>query len=187
MKKLLVTLAICTGLSAYANDSLTVVNTQTENNPQSVNENAYTERKISAITETGMTYMFGKPAFNIYQAVGIKVNPYLFIGEGVGIQIQNTNQWQFQLLTDMRVHALNKWVTPTFTLQAGLNKTGNKNPVNEKTQKILSENSMSLNAGTGVLFRVKENASFSLTGGYSLISDFKTNFNGGFVKFAYLF
>lgn len=183
MKKLLVTLAICTGLSAYANDSLNVVN---DNSP-AINENDYAERKISAITETGMNYIYGKPFFSIYQAVGAKLNPYVFIGEGVGIQIRNTNQWQFQLLTDLRVHALNKWITPTFTIQAGLNKTGKAALTNEKSQKQLGENSMALNLGTGVLFRVKENASFSLTGGYNLNTDFKTNFNGGFVKFAYQF
>ena len=61
MKKLLVTLAICTGLSAYANDSLTVAN-----NSQDVNENDYAERKISAITETGMNYIYGNPQFSSF-------------------------------------------------------------------------------------------------------------------------
>lgn len=189
MKKLLTAVIILVGLSANAQDSTLNNINKTANTTFNAldNNEVYAERKISTITEAGVTYTYGKPLFSVYQAVGAKLNPYIFIGEGVGIQINNTNQWQMQILTDLRIHALNKWVTPTFTLQAGLNKVGKSSLSNEKSTKTLKDNSMNINAGAGVLFRVKENVSFSLTGGYSLFSDFNNSFNGGFAKFAYVF
>ncbi len=84
----------------------------------------------------------------------------------------------------MRAYVLDKKVTPMFTVQAGLNKVSNS-PVDEK--KKLNDTQFTMNAGTGILIKARENASFTINGGYTLFTDFKNNINGGFVKVGYVF
>ena len=144
----------------------------------------YNERRFSAITETGAVFASGKGYFNLYQVVGVRLNPYFFIGQGVGIQVANKNAYQFQTTLDLRAYVLDKKVTPMFTVQAGLNKVGNAT-YNEV--KKLNDTQFTMNVGTGVLVKAKEKASFTLNGGYTLFTDFKNSINGGFIKVGYIF
>lgn len=67
--------------------------------------NDYWQPGISSITELGASFMYNQRFVNIYQALGGRVNPYLFIGGGVGVQVKNSSTYQFQLLADVRVNA----------------------------------------------------------------------------------
>ncbi|MEN9447460.1 MAG: hypothetical protein RJA25_750 [Bacteroidota bacterium] len=147
----------------------------------------YNESRFSTITEVGSTFAYHKAYFNVYQVLGIRVNPYFFIGQGLGVQVSNNKIYQFQATIDMRAYALDKKITPMFTLQAGLNKVGNAPYDNYESPKKLGNTQFILNAGTGILIYAKPNASFTINGGYTLFTDFKNNANGGFVKVGYVF
>ncbi|HNE50683.1 MAG: hypothetical protein U0T31_09530 [Chitinophagales bacterium] len=160
--------------------------TTTALNPTANNDEAYyNERRFSAITEAGTVLVYHKAYFNIYQVVGVRVNPYFFIGQGVGIQVSNKNMYQFQATVDLRAYALDKRITPMFTVQAGLNKVGNA-PIQSEA-KQLNDTQFTTNVGAGILIKAKENASFTINGGYTLFTDFKNSANGGFVKIGYVF
>lgn len=194
-KTLLVTATLFIGLASFAenNTETTTVSTVniekeatasgTELNTE-VAEAYYYERRFSAITEMGTTLVRTQPYFNIYQAIGVRVNPHFFIGQGFGLQVSNNKLLQIQATADMRAYVLDKKVTPMFTVQAGLNKVSNS-PVDEK--KKLNDTQFTMNAGTGILIKARENASFTINGGYTLFTDFKNNINGGFVKVGYVF
>lgn len=160
-----------------ATASVTELNTEAE-------EEYYYERRFSAITEIGATIARTQPYFNIYQVIGVRVNPHFFIGQGFGLQVSNNKLLQIQATADMRAYVLDKKVTPMFTLQAGLNKVSNS-PVDEKQK--LNDTQFTMNAGTGILIKARENASFTINGGYTIFTDFKNNVNGGFVKIGYVF
>jgi hypothetical protein len=195
-KTLLVTATLFIGLTSFAEnntETTTTVSTvniekeaaasATELNTEAAEEYYY-ERRFSAITEMGTTFARTQPYFNIYQAIGVRVNPHFFIGQGFGLQVSNNKLLQIQATADMRAYALDKKVTPMFTVQAGLNKVSNS-PVDEK--KKLNDTQFIMNAGTGILIKARENASFTINGGYTLFTDFKNKINGGFVKVGYVF
>lgn len=164
-------------------------NTTTPNEGSSFgeqDETSFWEPGISSITELGASFMYNQKFVNIYQAVGGRINPYLFIGGGVGVQVKNTSTYQFQLLADVRVNALNKRVTPIFMTQFGLNKVGPETLYN-KEQKYLGNTQFNLNLGSGILVRALPNAAFTLNGGYSLFTDFNKNIHGAFIKIGYVF
>ena len=142
------------------------------------------ERRFSAITEIGTTFAQTQPYFNIYQVIGVRVNPYFFIGQGFGLQVSNNKLLQIQATADVRAYVLDKKVTPMFTVQAGLNKVSNS-PVDEK--QALNDSQFIMNAGTGILVKARENASFTINGGYTIFTDFNKNAHGGFVKVGYVF
>ena len=114
----------------------------------------------------------------------MRVNPYFFIGQGVGLQVSNNHLYQVQTTADIRTYVLDRKVTPMFTVQVGVNKVGNA-PENEK--KKLNDTQLTMNAGAGILVKARENASFTINGGYTIFSDFKNNVQGGFVKVGYVF
>jgi hypothetical protein len=130
--------------------------------------------------------MYNQRFVNVYQVLGGRVNPYLFIGGGIGVQVKNPNAYQFQILADVRVNPLDKRVTPVFMAQIGLNKVGPETLYN-KEQKYLGNTQMNVNLGTGILVRALPNAAFTLNGGYSLFTDLKGNIHGAFVKIGYVF
>ena len=134
----------------------------------------------------GASFMYNKRFVNIYQAVGARINPYLFIGGGVGVQVKNSSTYQFQLLADVRVNAIDKRVSPIFFTQFGLNKVGPETLYTEN-QKYLNNTQFNLNLGTGILVKALPNAAFTINGGYSLFTDFNKSINGGFVKIGYVF
>lgn len=194
-KTLLLTAALFTGFASFAGEnSLTTTNTApetvatapvaTEEATLNTDEEYVYERRFSAITEIGTTFAYHKPYFNVYQVVGVRVNPYFFIGQGVGLQVSNNKLLQLQATVDIRTYILDKKVTPMFTVQAGLNKVSNA-PVDEKKQ--LGDTQFTMNAGTGILIKAKENASFTINGGYTVFTDFKNSVHGGFVKIGYVF
>jgi hypothetical protein len=115
-------------------------------------------RRFSSITEIGSVIAYGKPYFNIYQAVGVRVNPYFFIGQGVGLQVSNNHLYQVQTTADIRTYVLDR-----------------------------NDTQLTMNAGAGILVKARENASFTINGGYTIFSDFKNNVQGGFVKVGYVF
>ncbi len=204
MKKLLLTIGLFTGIATYATDinavgvtnnvnekiiTSTIAETKVGDEPSSFGNDESTthwESGVSAITEIGASFMYDKRFVNIYQAVGARINPYLFIGGGVGVQVKNSSTYQFQLLADIRVNAIDKRVTPIFFTQFGLNKVGPETLYNEK-QKSLGSTQFNLNLGTGILVKALPNAAFTINGGYSLFTDFNKNINGAFVKVGYVF
>ena len=114
----------------------------------------------------------------------MRVNPYFFIGQGFGLQVSNNKLLQIQATADVRAYVLDKKVTPMFTVQAGLNKVSNS-PVDEK--QALNDSQFIMNAGTGILVKARENASFTINGGYTIFTDFTNSVHGGFVKIGYVF
>ena len=204
MKKLLLTIGLFTGIAAYASDinaventtntnekiiTSTTVETKVGDEPSSFGNDETTthwESGISSITEMGASFMYNKRFVNIYQAVGARINPYLFIGGGVGVQVKNSSTYQFQLLADVRVNAIDKRVSPIFFTQFGLNKVGPETLYTEN-QKYLNNTQFNLNLGTGILVKALPNAAFTINGGYSLFTDFNKSINGGFVKIGYVF
>lgn len=186
-KTFLIAATIIVGFAAHAETN----NTETidETNTINTEDDFYSsERRFSAITEVGSTFVFGKAYFNAYQAFGMRVNPYFFIGQGLGVQVFNKNMYQLQATVDLRAYALDKKVTPMFTVQAGLNKVGNA-PYDDSYEKKKQLNSTQfiMNAGSGILIKAKPNASFTINGGYTLLTDFKNSVHGGFVKVGYVF
>lgn len=192
MKKLILLAAtVFIGFASYAEDSSvetpTNIATTTETTEAATinNDEVYVyERRFSAITEIGTTFAQTQPYFNIYQVIGVRVNPYFFIGQGFGLQVSNNKLLQIQATADLRAYVLDKKVTPMFTVQAGLNKVSNS-PVDEK--QALNDSQFIMNAGTGILVKARENASFTINGGYTIFTDFKNNTHGGFVKVGYVF
>lgn len=192
MKKLILLAAtVFIGFASFAEDSTvetpTNIATTTETTEAATinnNEVYVYERRFSAITEIGITSAQTQPYFNIYQVIGVRVNPYFFIGQGFGLQVSNNKLLQIQATADLRAYVLDKKVTPMFTVQAGLNKVSNS-PVDEK--QTLNDSQFIMNAGTGMLVKVRENASFTINGGYTIFTDFKKNAHGGFVKVGYVF
>ncbi len=143
-------------------------------------------RRFSSITEMGSTIAKGQGYFSVYQAVGFRVNPHVFIGEGIGIQTAPERGIQVQLLTDLRVYALDRKVTPVFLVQAGMNKGGN-GTFSQSEKERLGDTQLNINAGAGVMFKARPNAAFTLNGGYSLYSDMNRNLHAAFVKIGYVF
>ena len=194
MKNLLLTIGLFAGIATYATDNNTIATTtETLTTTPATTEQSsfgddaeetFWEPGVSSITELGASFM--QRFANIYQAVGGRVNPYLFIGAGIGVQVKNPNAYQFQILADVRVNPLDKRVTPVFMTQFGLNKVGPETLYN-KEQKYLDNTQFNLNLGTGILVRALPNAAFTLNGGYSLFTDFKQNIHGAFVKIGYVF
>ena len=192
MKKLILLAAtVFIGFASYAEDTTaeTPTNnaTTTETTEAAIinNDEVYVyERRFSAITEIGTTFAQTQPYFNIYQVIGVRVNPYFFIGQGFGLQVSNNKLLQIQATADVRAYVLDKKVTPMFTVQAGLNKVSNS-PVDEK--QALNDSQFIMNAGTGILVKARENASFTINGGYTIFTDFNKNAHGGFVKVGYVF
>lgn len=200
MKKLLLTIGLFSAIATYAADInstekttiatenvSTVAETSIEPSSFGSTENETNwEPGFSTITELGASFMYNQRFVNIYQAVGGRINPYLFIGAGVGVQVKNPGNYQFQLLADIRVNPIDKVVSPVFFTQFGLNKVGPETLYN-KEQKYLGNNQFNLNLGTGIIVRALPNAAFTLNGGYSLFTDFNKNINGAFVKVGYIF
>ncbi len=192
MKKLILLAAtVFIGFASFAEDSTAetptnnVTTTETTEAAIINNDEVYVyERRFSAITEIGTTFAQTQPYFNIYQVIGVRVNPYFFIGQGFGLQVSNNKLLQIQATADVRAYVLDKKVTPMFTVQAGLNKVSNS-PVDEK--QALNDSQFIMNAGTGILVKARENASFTINGGYTIFTDFNNNVHGGFVKIGYVF
>lgn len=162
------------------------VTTETGLNPMADSDETYNyERRFSTITEVGTIFAYNKAYFNVYQVIGMRVNPYFFIGQGVGIQVSNMNMYQFQTTVDLRAYVLDKKVTPMFTVQAGLNKVGNAPILSEAKQ--LNDTQFTTNIGAGILIKAREKASFTINGGYTLFTDFKNKESGGFIKIGYVF
>lgn len=191
MKKTLLTTAIVlTGIALFANDTenetiiTEVTNTKDVSTTLDNQEDFYYIRRFTSITELGTTFAYSKPSFTMNQVIGVRVNPYFSIGQGFGLQVSSEKLVQLQTTLDMRMYLLDKKITPMFTVQAGLNKVSNA-PVGEN--KNLKDAQFMLDAGTGLLFKAKENASFTLNGGYTMFTDFNKTINGGFVKIGYVF
>ena len=192
MKKLILLAAtVFIGFASFAEDNTvetpTNIATPTETTEAAIinNDEGYVyERRFSAITEIGTTFAQNQPYFNIYQVIGVRVNPYFFIGQGFGLQVSNNKLLQIQATADVRAYVLDKKVTPMFTVQAGLNKVSNS-PVDEK--QALNDSQFIMNAGTGILVKARENASFTINGGYTIFTDFTNSVHGGFVKIGYVF
>ncbi|MFN8236670.1 MAG: hypothetical protein U0T77_00750 [Chitinophagales bacterium] len=190
MKKLLftactfITFAVFANDDAISNSSMPAAETGLET-PNTEEAPVEYERRFSTITEVGTAFVYNKPYFNLYQAIGIRINPYLFIGQGVGLQVSGNKLLQIQATADIRAYVLDRRVTPIFLLQAGLNKVSKAPETAE--QKRPGDTQFLMNIGSGVLFKARENASFTLNGGYSLFTDFKKNSHGGFIKIGYVF
>ena len=192
MKKLILLAAtLFIGFASYAEDTTAETPTNNATTTETTeaatinNDEVYVyERRFSAITEIGTTFAQTQPYFNIYQVIGVRVNPYFFIGQGFGLQVSNNKLLQIQATADVRAYVLDKKVTPMFTVQAGLNKVSNS-PVDEK--QALNDSQFIMNAGTGILVKARENASFTINGGYTIFTDFNNNVHGGFVKIGYVF
>ena len=87
------------------------VTTETGLNPMADSDETYNyERRFSTITEVGTIFAYNKAYFNVYQVIGMRVNPYFFIGQGVGIQVSNMNMYQFQTTVDLRAYVDRKSV-----------------------------------------------------------------------------
>lgn len=189
MKRLLLAVFTFITYAAFSNDdeissSMPAAETGVETpNPEELSVGY--ERRFSTITEAGTAFMYSKPYFNLYQAIGIRINPYLFIGQGVGLQVSDNKLLQIQATADIRAYVLDKRVTPLFLLQAGLNKVSKAPETTEQNRP--GDTQFLMNIGSGVLFKARENASFTLNGGYSLYTDFKNNTHGGFIKIGYVF
>jgi hypothetical protein len=192
MKKLILLAAtVFIGFASYAEDTTAETPTNNATTTETTeaatinNDEVYVyERRFSAITEIGTTFAQTQPYFNIYQVIGVRVNPYFFIGQGFGLQVSNNKLLQIQATADVRAYVLDKKVTPMFTVQAGLNKVSNS-PVDEK--QALNDSQFIMNAGTGILVKARENASFTINGGYTIFTDFNNSVHGGFVKIGYVF
>ena len=188
-KTILALMGLFVGLVSFADDNSLNTAVMPETAPAEATmapeeEEYIYVRHFSSITEIGSVIAYGKPYFNIYQAVGVRVNPYFFIGQGVGLQVSNNHLYQVQTTADIRTYVLDRKVTPMFTVQVGVNKVGNA-PENEK--KKLNDTQLTMNAGAGILVKARENASFTINGGYTIFSDFKNSVQGGFVKVGYVF
>jgi hypothetical protein len=116
MKKLILLAAtVFIGFASYAEDTTaeTPTNnaTTTETTEAAIinNDEVYVyERRFSAITEIGTTFAQTQPYFNIYQVIGVRVNPYFFIGQGFGLQVSNNKLLQIQATADVRAYVLDK-------------------------------------------------------------------------------
>jgi hypothetical protein len=196
-KTFVLAVSLCFGLASFAENNIensstaatTEINQHEANvttlEPEGENlEVSGVERRFSAITEVGSVIRTDKAYFSIYQVLGMRINPYVFIGQGLGVQVSKNKNYQLQATVDLRTYVLDKKVTPMFTVQAGLNKT-NEYASNEARK--LNDIQFLLNAGTGILVKAKENASFTINGGYSLYTDFNKNMHAGFVKVGYVF
>ncbi|MCC6516065.1 MAG: hypothetical protein IT275_06880 [Chitinophagales bacterium] len=187
-REFLVAVMALFSMTAFANGndvSIEPTNVTVENNSEATAEEFYEyDRRFSAITEVGTAFAGNQAYFNLYQAIGMRINPYFFIGQGVGIQVSNNRIYQMHTTADFRAYVLDKKVTPMFIVQAGINKVGN---APETETKQLKDLQLMMNAGTGILIKAKPNASFTINGGYTLYSDFKQNIHGGFVKVGYVF
>ncbi len=200
MRNVLLILGLFAGISSYAADSKETATTTTATTTEvttteAVDPSAFgketneivNNRRFSSITEVGASFITSENRFfNVYQAVGVRINPYVFIGEGLGVQAGKNKTFNIQLLTDLRVNVLNKRVTPVFLAQIGLNKVGGDVIYTTKERKM-SDTQMNINLGTGILFKATDRAAFTLNGGYSLYTDFNKNQHGGFVKIGYVF
>lgn len=134
MKKLLITtVALFLGITIYAENNIaenpsaiTTTSIETALPPaeeEDIVEEDFTEvRRFSSITEIGSAFVYDKAYFNIYQAFGMRVNPYFFIGQGLGLQVSNNSLLQLQATLDARAYILDKKVTPMLTMQIGMNK-----------------------------------------------------------------
>ncbi len=195
-KTVLLAVGLLFGISMYATDNLEnttsteTISTQTEENLDVTEttledaEEVAPERRFSAITEVGSVIRKDKSYFSVYQVVGMRINPHVFIGQGLGVQVSKNKVYQLQATLDLRTYVLDKKVTPMFTVQAGINKS---NELMDNESKKLHDIQFLLNAGTGVLIKAKENASFTINGGYALYTDFAKNVHAGFVKVGYVF
>lgn len=197
MKKLLITtVALFLGITIYAGNNIaenpsaiTTTSIETALPPaeeEDIVEEEFTEvRRFSSITEIGSAFVYDKAYFNIYQAFGMRVNPYFFIGQGLGLQVSNNRLLQLQATLDARAYILDKKVTPMLTMQIGMNKVSYA-PVFEN-KATLKDMQFVMNAGAGILIKAKEKASFTINGGYSIFTDFDNNLQGGFVRIGYVF
>jgi len=197
MKKLLITtVALFLGITIYAENNIaenpsaiTTTSIETALPPaeeEDIVEEDFTEvRRFSSITEIGSAFVYDKAYFNIYQAFGMRVNPYFFIGQGLGLQVSNNSLLQLQATLDARAYILDKKVTPMLTMQIGMNKVSYA-PVFEN-KATLKDMQFVMNAGAGILIKAKEKASFTINGGYSIFTDFDNNLQGGFVRIGYVF
>jgi len=114
MKKLLITtVALFLGITIYAENNIaenpsaiTTTSIETALPPaeeEDIVEEDFTEvRRFSSITEIGSAFVYDKAYFNIYQAFGMRVNPYFFIGQGLGLQVSNNSLLQLQATLDAR-------------------------------------------------------------------------------------
>lgn len=197
MKKLLITtVALFLGITIYAGNNIaenpsaiTTTSIETALPPaeeEDIVEEDFTEvRRFSSITEIGSAFVYDKAYFNIYQAFGMRVNPYFFIGQGLGLQVSNNRLLQLQATLDARAYILDKKVTPMLTMQIGMNKVSYA-PVFEN-KATLKDMQFVMNTGAGILIKAKEKASFTINGGYSIFTDFDNNLQGGFVRIGYVF
>lgn len=197
MKKLLITtVALFLGITIYAENNIaenpsaiTTTSIETALPPaeeEDIVEEDFTEvRRFSSITEIGSAFVYDKAYFNIYQAFGMRVNPYFFIGQGLGLQVSNNSLLQLQATLDARAYILDKKVTPMLTMQIGMNKVSYA-PVFEN-KATLKDMQFVMNAGAGILIKAREKASFTINGGYSIFTDFDNNLQGGFVRIGYVF
>ncbi len=195
-KTILLATSFLLGASLYATDNLEnttsveAISTQTEETLDVTStelddaEEITPVRRFSSITEVGSVIRKDKSYFSLYQVLGMRINPHVFIGQGLGVQVSKNKVYQLQATLDLRTYVLDKKVTPMFTVQAGINKS---NELMDSESKKLNDIQFLLNAGTGILVKAKDNASFTINGGYALYTDFAKNKHAGFVKVGYVF
>lgn len=185
MKTTLLSLLLSLSVLTYAKDAAgsEEVLPKTDDST-SAEYSAYETPRFSAITEAGSTFNTSFAHFNAYQAIGCKVNPYLFIGAGFGIETQATGSIQLQTVADLRYYMLDRRWSPMLVVKAGANRgaefSGGDNSHPSNTQFVL-------NVGPGIIFRATDRVAFTLNGGYSLLTDFNRSNKGGFLRIGYIF
>ena len=190
-KRILIVLTVLStmGLSAQSG---TDGDTNTFAKETVTNESTYDDWRIdgnfrrgfSSITEAGMAFTYGQPFFTVQETWGVRVNPYFLIGQGTAVNLAK-NQWlDISATVETRTNFLKKNISPQFTLGMGVNKT---NQLSHEGRQILNDRQFVLNTGLGLEFRISPYAGITLNGGYKLLTDFKQNVHGGFVKIGYVF
>lgn len=142
-------------------------------------------RGFSSITELGTSFSYGKTFFTISETWGMRINPYLFVGQGLQLNV-TSNKWaDFAATANVRVNFTDKKVAPMFTTDFGVNKTNQSTYGNEVM--TLKDRQFVMQNGLGIDFRFGPYAALTLNGGYKLLTDFKQSNHGGFVKIGYIF
>jgi opacity protein-like surface antigen len=142
-------------------------------------------RGFSSITELGATHIAGKTFFSISETWGIRINPYVFVGQGMHLNVSNNQCTDLSATIDVRANLLKRNVSPQLLLGMGINKSSRSIKTNDDV--LLSANKFVLNLGAGVEFRISPRAGITLNGGYKLLANQTEKNHGGFVKVGYVF
>lgn len=171
MKHVFLFLAIVLSLMTFANDGENSAN--------------YSTKRFASYTEIGTAHYLGHNFFTASETWGIKINPYVFVGQGMHLNISSNRWMDISATADVKVTVLDKKISPIFSVGFGLNKSNQTKYYDEGYN--LNSTQFICNVATGIKVAVKENKAVLLNGGYRLLADSENQIHGGFVKVGFTF